>query len=87
MGLQFGVVPVTVPVWSLGFCGRRGERGSAMAELLVVHAVMKAEYVARHGVDSITKAIDRVLEAVPAPPDAFVRRAARATLKRIEWED
>jgi predicted transcriptional regulator len=46
-----------------------------------------AEYVAHHSPQSVTKAVDRVLEQVPAPPDPFVRRAARRVLMRVEWEE
>ncbi|MBI3184196.1 MAG: ribbon-helix-helix protein, CopG family [Myxococcales bacterium] len=46
-----------------------------------------AEYVARHSPESISRAIDQVLEKVPNPPDRFVKRAGALGLRRIEWEE
>ena len=50
-----------------------------------IYARALSEYVARHSPDRITEAMDRVLEEVNEPPDAFRRRAARRTLERTEW--
>lgn len=43
------------------------------------------EYVTRHSADSVTQALDEVLEAVGSTEDAFARRSARATLEQSEW--
>ena len=43
------------------------------------------EYVTRHSADSVTQALDEVLEAVESTEDAFARRLARATLEQSEW--
>ncbi len=43
------------------------------------------DYVARHDPDAITKAMNRVVDAVGATPDAFVSAAARHALERTEW--
>ena len=43
------------------------------------------EYVARHGTDEVTEAMNRTLEEIDDPIDAFVVATNRATLKRSEW--
>jgi hypothetical protein len=44
-----------------------------------------AEYLARHGADSVTEAMDRVVAQVGAPQDELGRAAARRVLGRSEW--
>ena len=44
-----------------------------------------AEYVARHAPDEVTDNMDRALEALDEPADAFATTAARRTLRRTEW--
>jgi predicted transcriptional regulator len=43
------------------------------------------EFVARHADDSVTEALDRVCDTIATESDAFVAKAARRTLKRVEW--
>jgi antitoxin MazE6 len=43
------------------------------------------EYVARHGPDEVTDAMDRVCAELGQPSDKFVSSAARRVLKRSEW--
>jgi len=50
-----------------------------------VYARALSEYVARHTPDSVTEAMDRVIEAVNEPADGLASRAARRTLERSEW--
>jgi antitoxin MazE6 len=42
------------------------------------------EYVARHGGDEVTEALDRAHAASP-PDKAFATAAARRTLRRSSW--
>lgn len=44
-----------------------------------------AEYLARHGVDAVTEAMDRVVAEVREPRDELRRAAVRRTLGRSEW--
>lgn len=44
-----------------------------------------SEYVARHAPDEITEEMNRALDAVNEPGDAFTAAAARGTLRRTEW--
>jgi predicted transcriptional regulator len=44
-----------------------------------------AEFVARHGTDQVTEAMDQVLAAVAEPADSFATQAGRRTLRRNEW--
>jgi metal-responsive CopG/Arc/MetJ family transcriptional regulator len=43
------------------------------------------EYVARHGSDEVTAAMDRVCVELGPPGDQFVSSAAHRVLKRNEW--
>jgi metal-responsive CopG/Arc/MetJ family transcriptional regulator len=43
------------------------------------------EYLARHGIDEVTEAMDRVCMEVGGHTDAFVSASARRVLKRTEW--
>ena len=60
---------------------RRREKLSRSA---VVAAALK-EFVARHGRDEVTEAMNRVCETVNTEPDDFVRTASRRILERSEW--
>ena len=46
-----------------------------------------AEYIARHSVDRVTEAMDRVLDELDGAPtsDPFAVAAGRRTLDRTEW--
>jgi predicted transcriptional regulator len=50
-----------------------------------LYADAVAEYVARHDVEEVTAAMDRVCEEVDTHPDPFVSAAARRVLRRSEW--
>ena len=50
-----------------------------------VYARALSEYVARHAPDSVTEAMNRVLDDVKEPADGLASRAARRTLERSEW--
>lgn len=43
------------------------------------------EYVARHGTEEVTEAMDRVCAELSGDPDAFPSVAARRVLERSEW--
>jgi metal-responsive CopG/Arc/MetJ family transcriptional regulator len=43
------------------------------------------EYIARHGQEEITEAMNRVCAELGQPEDAFVSAASRRTLERSEW--
>lgn len=50
-----------------------------------VYAEALAEYLARHGPDEVTAAMDAVVEALGEASDGFAGAAARRTLERAEW--
>jgi metal-responsive CopG/Arc/MetJ family transcriptional regulator len=43
------------------------------------------EYVARHSVDEVTLAMDRVCDALQEPADEFVSRPTARVLERSDW--
>jgi hypothetical protein len=43
------------------------------------------EYVCRHAPDAVTDAYDQICSELEPGADAFARRAAQATFKRVEW--
>ncbi len=43
------------------------------------------EYVARHGQEEITDAMDKVCAELGQPTDEFVSAASRRSLERSEW--
>ena len=44
-----------------------------------------AEFVARHDKDRIEEAMNAVVDEVGGAPDEFTRKAARQTLRRVQW--
>jgi predicted transcriptional regulator len=44
-----------------------------------------AEYLARHGTDTVTAAMNEALASVNEGRDAFLNAASRATLAKSEW--
>ena len=50
-----------------------------------VYSRALAEYVARHAVDRVTEAMDRVLTEIGEQADRFSRVASRRILKRSDW--
>ncbi len=50
-----------------------------------VYAEALREYVARHDPDSITCALDRVVETLEDEDKLFVSASARRTLEQTDW--
>jgi predicted transcriptional regulator len=50
-----------------------------------VFSAALAEYVARHGADEVTEAMDRVCADVGDQGDWFVSAAGRQVLENTEW--
>lgn len=66
------------------------EQGERLARRLrtsrsQLYARALADFVVQHEDDKITSSMNQVLEEVGAEPDDFTRRAARQTLRRVEW--
>ena len=51
-----------------------------------LYAEALAEYLSRHAPDEVTEAMNRVVDQVNEPEDAFARTAASAALERVEWQ-
>jgi predicted transcriptional regulator len=43
------------------------------------------EYLARHGIDSVTAGMNEALAGIDESPDAFLAAANRSVLGRSEW--
>ena len=50
-----------------------------------LYARALAEFVARHGEDPVTAAMDTVVDEVGTGIDDFTREAAHQALRRVEW--
>ncbi len=50
-----------------------------------LYAEALREYVSRHAVDEVTKAMDRVCDLLGEQKDEFVSASARRRLQRVEW--
>ena len=50
-----------------------------------LYATALAEYVARHGENRITEAMNSIIDEVGAEADDFTRKAANQVLRRVEW--
>jgi len=50
-----------------------------------LYAEALSEYLARHGPDEVTEAMNRVVDEVMEPSDPMVTAAARRILERTEW--
>lgn len=66
------------------------ERGERLARRLhssrsQLYARAMADFVVQHEDDQITSAMNEALRDVGADTDEFSRRAARQTLRRVEW--
>ena len=59
---------------------RRGKRSRSE----VFSAALK-EYVARHAIDEVTEAMNRVCDAIDDPGTDFGTAAAKRILTRVEW--
>ena len=63
---------------------RHARRSNKSRSRLYTDAI--AEYLARHGPDEVTRAMDRVVDRLgETANDDFVSRAAQRTLERSEW--
>ena len=66
------------------------ERGERLARRLhtsrsQLYARALADFVVQHEDDKITSSMNEVLDDVGVEADEFSRRAARQTLRRVEW--
>jgi metal-responsive CopG/Arc/MetJ family transcriptional regulator len=61
-------------------------RGAGRSRSDVYSAALR-EYVARHDPDEVTRALDRVVDALGegGARDEFMRAAGRRTLANVEW--
>ena len=50
-----------------------------------LYAEALSEYLARHAPDEVTEAMNRIMDQLSAPTDAFVSAAGRRILERSEW--
>jgi metal-responsive CopG/Arc/MetJ family transcriptional regulator len=50
-----------------------------------VYSEAVREYVARHDPDQVTARLDAVVTKIRPARDAFLSRAARRALERVEW--
>lgn len=50
-----------------------------------LYARALADFVVQHEDDKITTAMNRVLDEVGSQVDGFTQRAARQTLRHVEW--
>lgn len=50
-----------------------------------LYADALSEYIARHAPDEVTEAMNRVVDQLSEPTDAFVSAAGRQVLERGEW--
>jgi metal-responsive CopG/Arc/MetJ family transcriptional regulator len=50
-----------------------------------LYARALSEYVARHGSDHVTEAMNRVCEILDSRTDKFVAAASRVILEQSEW--
>lgn len=66
------------------------EQGERLARRLrtsrsQLYARALADFVVQHEGDRITDSMNRVLDEVGVEVDEFTRRAARRTLRHVEW--
>lgn len=66
------------------------EEGERLAKRLrtsrsKLYAMALADFVVQHEDDGITSTMNRVLEDVGIQVDEFTRRAARRTMRQVEW--
>jgi len=50
-----------------------------------LYAEALSEYLARHSPDEVTEAMNRIVDQLSEPTDAFVSAAGRRILERSEW--
>jgi metal-responsive CopG/Arc/MetJ family transcriptional regulator len=59
-------------------------RGARKSRSEVYSAALR-EYVARHALDEVTEALDRVVESVGDTADPFLAEAGHRILESTEW--
>lgn len=59
-------------------------RGAGRSRSEVYSAALR-EYLARHGPDEVTEALDRVVAEMGEGTDPFVEEAARRSIATTEW--
>ena len=50
-----------------------------------LYAEALSEYIVRHAPEEVTEAMNRVVDQLSEPTDAFVLAAGRRVLERSEW--
>lgn len=50
-----------------------------------LYAEALSEYLTRHAPDEVTEAMNKVMDELNEPTDAFVTAAVRRVLERSEW--
>jgi Ribbon-helix-helix protein, copG family len=50
-----------------------------------IYSAALREFIARHGSDEVTEAMNRVVDDIGDEPDEFVAAAARHILENTEW--
>ena len=74
---------ISVPDHIFGRAERLARRsGRSRSEL---YSTAMAEFLARHEIDEVTAAIDRVVESVGKENDDFLSEAASRILRDTEW--
>ena len=74
---------VSVPDEVFRAAERQARRTRKSRSELYVEAL--SEYLARHGPDEVTEAMNSVVDRLKEPTDPFVSTAARRVLERTEW--
>jgi metal-responsive CopG/Arc/MetJ family transcriptional regulator len=74
---------ISVPERVFRAAERHARRAGKSRSQLYAEAL--TEYLTRHAPDEVTDAMNRVVDKVPAAPDAFVATAVRRVLERTEW--
>ena len=83
-GYTFGMkTAVSVPDEVFRAAERQARRTRKSRSQLYAEAL--SEYLARHGPDEVTDAMNGVVDRLKEPTDRFVSAAARRVLERSEW--
>lgn len=76
-------VAVSIPDEVFGEAERVARQLKVSRSKLYARAL--AEFVDRRSEDSVTAAVNAVVDEVGTEPDAFAKAAARRALERVEW--
>jgi len=83
-GYTYGMkTAVSVPDEVFRAAERQARRTRKSRSQLYAEAL--SEYLARHGPDEVTDAMNSVVDRLKEPTDRFVSAAARRVLERSEW--